>query len=414
MKKSSLTSASNGFNDRNKKSEFKPEISPKKSRFIFLFPVIGIMVIIYLIFFSPEKYNIDQVILNSEDVLVLKENMLPVNGFLSSDRDAKISEGKYQNGLPHGNHVLYAESYTTKTEYKSGLKNGLEISHYTNGQLRSRINYVDGKLSDGLYEIWNSDGQIKERGEILDGNFVGQHNKWASNGNLIYKGNYKDGKLDGNEKEWDDDGNIISNLYYKDGFRDGKSEIFSRGEKKYEYNHKLGKLDGKYTRWSYNGVKILESYYIDGEINGLTRAWTNDGVLIFNDDVNIVRTKYSWIIIKNNRKIIEFANILLAGGRTLDRKTALAAARDFEHGGYNDWRLPTTSEVKYFYPISLFSSLNGSANNWTSTYKVDSKYRTSNPYKHQQLYYKFRNARVKKYDGWDMPSEYSVSRAVRN
>ena len=118
------------------------------------------MVIIYLIFFSPEKYNIDQVILNSEDVLVLKENMLPVNGFVSSDRDAKISEGKYQNGLPHGNHILYGESYTSKTEYKKCLKNGLEISHYSTVNLDQELIMLMENLM--APRDLNNDGQQQE------------------------------------------------------------------------------------------------------------------------------------------------------------------------------------------------------------------------------------------------------------
>lgn len=409
MKKSSLTSASNSFNHTNRKTVFKPEISRNKSRFIFLFPIIGILVIIYLIFFSPEKFNIDQVILNSEDVLVLKENMLPVNGFLSSDRNAKISEGKYQNGLPHGNHILYGESYTTKTEYKNGLKNGLEISHYHNGQLRSRINYVDGKLSDGLFEIWNNDGQIIRRGEILNGEFEGTYKMWYDDGQIEILANYFNGKLNGSYKKWYNNGKVASIGNYKNNELDGEYISFHlNGLTNEKSNYKNGVKDGIDIGWTNENVKLYELTFNNGDLNGLCRVWSNQGVLKFSRNINTY-IEGELIIIKENSRI----KLRLAkddiGSSEMNRKTAIAAARDCEFYGYTDWRLPTRSELSYFIPLYYWRPAKTKRNYWSSSFRLtgdSAKYGwTQYESDHRHDYYS--HPSIKAYDGYDVKSYYA-------
>ena len=47
-------------------------------------------------------------------------------------------------------------------------KNGVVETHYSNGQLKSRANYKDGKL-DGLRETWHDNGKLWSRETYKDG-----------------------------------------------------------------------------------------------------------------------------------------------------------------------------------------------------------------------------------------------------
>ena len=49
--------------------------------------------------------------------------------------------------------------------------NGVVETHYSNGQLKSRANYKDGKR-DGLCETWHSDGKHIGRVTYKDGGVV--------------------------------------------------------------------------------------------------------------------------------------------------------------------------------------------------------------------------------------------------
>ena len=51
-----------------------------------------------------------------------------------------------------------------------GKLNGVVETHY-NGQLESRENYKDDKL-DGLVEMWNRDGKLKESAIYKSGKVV--------------------------------------------------------------------------------------------------------------------------------------------------------------------------------------------------------------------------------------------------
>ena len=88
-----------------------------------------------------------------------------------------------------------SSSRVTLTKLKIMEKiNGVVETHYSNGQLESRMNYKDGKL-DGLREVWYDNGQLKLRATYKDDKREGLRETWHSNGKLSSRTNYKNGKV---------------------------------------------------------------------------------------------------------------------------------------------------------------------------------------------------------------------------
>ena len=173
-----------------------------------------------------------------------------------------------------------------ETDIKDGkIKNVLE--YYSNGQLRSEENWIDGKkymIERGWYE----NGQLRYEYNSKDikdelsvrtnsGGFGrkmfkdGTQRDWNENGQLMYEGNWKDGKEDGLSKWWYDHGQLSNEENYIDGKKDGtQREWYENGQLRYEGNWKDGKEDGLSKWWYDHGQLINEQNYIDGKKDGLS------------------------------------------------------------------------------------------------------------------------------------------------
>ena len=80
------------------------------------------------------------------------------------------------------------------TYYKDKPFTGEMFQKYENGQLKSKVNFIDGKVEDGLYESYYKNGQLRVKENWKDGKLNGLVEQYYKNGQLIYKQNYKDGK----------------------------------------------------------------------------------------------------------------------------------------------------------------------------------------------------------------------------
>ena len=170
------------------------------------------------------------------------ENAIFLNAYLphrlvrlSNDIDAKLIHISTDCVFSGNKGTPYIE-----TDIKDGkIKNVLE--YYSNGQLRSEENWIDGKkymIERGWYE----NGQLRYEYNSKDikdelsvrtnsGGFGrkmfkdGTQRDWNENGQLMYEGNWKDGKEDGLSKWWYDHGQLINEQNYIDGKKDGLSLI---------------------------------------------------------------------------------------------------------------------------------------------------------------------------------------------
>jgi antitoxin component YwqK of YwqJK toxin-antitoxin module len=93
---------------------------------------------------------------------------------------------------------------------------GLAEWYYGNGQLRTFINYVDGKRN-GLNEDYYEDGQLAERSTYVDGKRNGLHEEFYGNGRLMERRHYVYGKGNGLWEWFREDGSLDSSKYYENG-----------------------------------------------------------------------------------------------------------------------------------------------------------------------------------------------------
>lgn len=80
--------------------------------------------------------------------------------------------------------ALYEDdSLESETEYKQGLKWGLERHWFESGKLESETE-LQRDVIHGKERIWYSDGRLKEEGDYEYGIAL-KRKKWDANGNLV-------------------------------------------------------------------------------------------------------------------------------------------------------------------------------------------------------------------------------------
>ena len=129
---------------------------------------------------------------------------------------------------------------------------------------------------------WSDKVRDKLQRRQLDGKWTG----WYRNGQIKSEINYKDGKQDGKWTGWYENGQIAYEANYINGKPDGKwTEWWGNGQLKSERNYKDGKLDGKWTGWHENGQLQLERIFQDGKLvlwdeNSQSKEAYKDGKLL--------------------------------------------------------------------------------------------------------------------------------------
>lgn len=93
---------------------------------------------------------------------------------------------------------------------------GDSVSYHTNGQLRSKASFKDGK-ANGPTITYYENGQLGSQITFKDGKQEGLWTLYYENGQLSLKGNYKDGKEDGLWEKFREDGHLDNRKTYKDG-----------------------------------------------------------------------------------------------------------------------------------------------------------------------------------------------------
>ena len=98
---------------------------------------------------------------------------------------------------------------------------------YENGQLEQRGKLIN-KEPDGLWEWFHKNGQLELRRTYNNGEIDGLWEGYYENGQLQLRGNYKNGKLDGPYETFHDNGQLEQRGNYKNRELDGLYEIFHK------------------------------------------------------------------------------------------------------------------------------------------------------------------------------------------
>ncbi len=204
---------------------------------------------------------------------------------------------------------------------KDGLKEGEWVSHYSNGQLSSKVNYKNGKpegtwvwyhdnrqlwkkgflrlareatykngKNEGEYVSYHENGQLGEKGTYKNGKHEGEYVSYHENGQLLEKGTYKNGNKEGewvyycdNEELWEKKGllQLLKKGTYKNGEPDGKWVVYWKNRQLWRQStYKDGVLEGKWVRYHDNRQLWKKGTYKNGLLEGAWVQYHRNGKLL--------------------------------------------------------------------------------------------------------------------------------------
>lgn len=160
------------------------------------------------------------------------------------------------------------------------LFSGIYIRKYSNGKIKEKATLKNGQLQ-GKFEKYYDNESIESKGYLNNkSELEGTFRLWYKSGSKASIIHYRDGNLHGKFTEWYEDGQINSRGKYDEGELDGLSEKFFENGKYegYSYYNK-GDLDSLFLFFN-NGNKKVELKYLDGKDNSSSQEWDSTGVLI--------------------------------------------------------------------------------------------------------------------------------------
>ena len=192
---------------------------------------------------------------------------------------------------------------TTEQEDPFHWENHVE-SHYENGQVHekyvSRFNEYWFWSKDGLYQKWDSSGQLLVETTYDHGKRNGKYMEWHENGRLKAKGEYRKRSepfrdlLHGKWSWWDENGELVERGWF---YRGSGTIWYANGNKKSQQFYKDEKKVGVWREWYPNGNLKKEYLCRNGAPFFPQREWYENGNLKsekvrFNDKDNFIR--YTW------------------------------------------------------------------------------------------------------------------------
>lgn len=130
---------------------------------------------------------------------------------------------------------------------------GLQISYYSNGNIRAERNYLNGKRH-GITTLYYENGNIKAKNEYKDDKWNGLVIGYSVNGIKVREISFKNEIKHGPAKGWYDNGKPEFEGNYIDGILDGQNKAwYDNGQLKWIENYILGKKNGIAKNWYQSG-----------------------------------------------------------------------------------------------------------------------------------------------------------------
>jgi len=122
------------------------------------------------------------------------------------------SEVNYDNGKKHGPTKIYHENgkIALEGEFNAGKRYGIMTSYHENGGKSAQLEYNILGLETGESFEWYEGGQLKgHQSSYSRGEANGVFTHFYPNGQMSIRGKASRGKIDGELEEWDENGNLI-------------------------------------------------------------------------------------------------------------------------------------------------------------------------------------------------------------
>jgi antitoxin component YwqK of YwqJK toxin-antitoxin module len=195
--------------------------------------------------------------LNSENnqIVVNYDQLSKKSSFFGPDDPKQYLDGNPFTGIV--DHTWGKSGNRYRTEFKDGLKHGLEIAWFKSGKIRHKhywingyeVHRADSMLLEGKSETWYENGVKRyESAKSLE---AGPRRQWYENGQL----QIKDELVEGKDAKIIKDVNDLKNIYIKKGHwrEDGTKFMES-------YFNQENPRQAKNIHWNKEGVKTREAY----------------------------------------------------------------------------------------------------------------------------------------------------------
>ena len=176
----------------------------------------------------------------------------------------------FVNGKTEGKFIEYGSNGKVESEiyFKNGLKDGTEITYDTDGNLRSEATYSEGKETG---RKWQRYSDYELTAHYREGKYHGEYSAIYTNGNVKEKGSYIDGKKDGTWEIGRKDGTKVRSEVYADNDKIQETIYFTSGTIEAVRELKNGRKNGwERTYDSRSGNLKSELFYKDGQVSSDT------------------------------------------------------------------------------------------------------------------------------------------------
>ncbi len=169
-------------------------------------------------YFYPSRASLDI----SKDLLFNFNSGLKHNNYGKTRSGEKfyvrlVRKSSFKLWMPSSSNLI-AEggSGIVSLKYKPENYTGQAVDYYQNGQIRARINYLNGDYNGPYYRYYPS-GQIEIVSSFIRGEENGTHFSFWSNGKIRKKGLFKNGKWDGKWEYFHQNGQLEYSIIYENG-----------------------------------------------------------------------------------------------------------------------------------------------------------------------------------------------------
>lgn len=241
----------------------------------------------------------------------LEREVLYENGKAKSAIDyfangKKSSESIYNEKVQLENYISFDsnENKYFEEKNKSGaLKSGIQF-------LKNNPKPIAVSMSKKPFILRNYEGKQLVVGDFEKGEKVGEWNYYFNSGLLRTKENYIKGKLDGLTKQYDRNGFLSSIKNYTNDTINGVYEVYDKGKLNGTYFYEKGQENGPYKIFYPDGSLKSEGYQNDGNINFVRYDYRQNGSISAKDTyIDNIRTFSETYNLKGEKEnSIDFKN----------------------------------------------------------------------------------------------------------
>jgi antitoxin component YwqK of YwqJK toxin-antitoxin module len=149
-----------------------------------------------------------------------------------------------KNLLPTFENHDPAFSVQKETLFYQGKKfTGLQTEHFGNGAIYRETEYKNG-IKDGIEKKYTLQGKVRSAWLFKNGVKDGEQNGWFEDGAKMFTYHYVNGLLEGEQTEWHENGVIFRQQNFLHGVESSRKILFSGGEIFTNYAKRDGRTYG--------------------------------------------------------------------------------------------------------------------------------------------------------------------------